>query len=149
MVGRFAGAAALLLSLLSLVAGCNDSKPYHDLAQKNLQIRTTAGGARMTLEVHSLGDSCTRKYEGFVSLDQPLVELGLPPDKPSLLVFEFQRTGVLSSDAPVKKEVQMLPRTGQRYELRVAYKDPIHDIELREIDLRTGADREIDTRRRC
>lgn len=138
---RAAIAAALLLSI---AAGCTDRKPYQDLPDKNLRVMTMTP-APIAVEVHSLGDSCTRKYEGYISLDRPLVEVGLPQDKSSLLVFEFPKAG----DAPIKKEVQLLPRTGNRYELRVSYKEPIHEIELREIDPRAGTDREIDTRRRC
>jgi len=142
------GRTALALSL-ALAAGCTDSKPYPDLPEKNLKVMTVTAGGRVALEVHSLGEGCTRKYEGFVALDRPLIELGLPADRASLLVFEFHRGGLLPADTPIKKEVQALPRAGNRYELRVAYKDSIHDIELREIDLRAGTDREIDTRRRC
>jgi hypothetical protein len=139
-----ASRAAFAALVLGLAGGCTDSKPYQGVPDKNLQVRIMTP-ASIAVEVHSLGESCTRKYEGFVSLDRSIVEVGLPAEKSSLLVFEFLRAG----DASIKKEVQLLPRAGNRYELRVAYKDPIHDIELREIDSRTGADREIDTRRSC
>jgi hypothetical protein len=143
-VARTAAVAALALGL----AGCTESRPYPNLPEKNLQVRTATDGGRVVLEVHSLDRSCTANYEGFVALDKPLVELGLPSDKPAVLVFEFQRAG-RSAEAPTRKEVHLLPRAGKRYEMRVAYKESIYDFELRELDPRTGTDREIDTRRRC
>jgi len=132
----------------ALAAGCTESRPYPDLPEKNLQVRTATDGGRVILEVHSLDASCTANYEGFVTLDKPLIEVGLPSGKPTVLVFEFHRAG-RSAEAPTRKEVHLLPRPGNRYEMRVAYKESIYDFELRELDPRTGTDREIDTRRRC
>ena len=143
-VARTAAVAVLALGL----AGCTESRPYANLPEKNLQVRTATDGGRVVLEVHSLDGSCTTSYEGFVALDKPLVEVGLPSGKPAVLVFDFQKAG-RGTEAPIRKEVHLLPRAGNRYEARVAYKESIYDIELRELDPRTGTDREIDTRRRC
>lgn len=109
-------------------------------------MRTTSAGGHVALDVYSLNASCNTRYEGYVALDKPAVEIGLPAGKPTLLVFEFRR----GQDAhSIKKEVQISPRAGNRYEANVAYKSAIYDIELREIDPRTGTDLELDTRRRC
>jgi hypothetical protein len=136
-------AAALLL------AGCAGSKPYPDLAQKNLQVRTAAVGANVAMGVHRLDDKCFAHYEGAVTLDRPLIDVGLPPGGQSLLVFEFYSSSLLSGSSSTKKEARLLPRPGYRYEARVSYKDALYDVELREIDLRTGSSRELDTRRGC
>jgi len=130
--------------LLLFAAGCDQPRPYADLPEKNLSVRTVVTNGRVELDMHSLDRSCDDHYEGFVALDRPVVGVGLPMGKRALLVFSFH-----SSDTPIKKEIQIVPREGSRYEVRVSYKDSIYDIEVREIDPRTGAEREIDTLRRC
>ena len=78
------------------------------------------------------------------NLDRPAEDVGLPTDRPSVLVFEFRNPSVSN-----KKEVQVTPRAGYRYEARVTLKDAIYGIELREINLSSGANREIDAQRGC
>ena len=129
---------------LCLLAGCSDRRPYEGTAYKNLQVRTVSTSGSVALDVYSLDAKCSATYEGFVVLDRPVVEVGLPPARPSLLVFEFRDPNVSN-----KKEVQVIPRVTYRYEVRVALKGAIYDIELREIDPRSGADRELDTSRHC
>ena len=131
--------AALILGLV----GCDASRPYTGEAEKNVRIRTSAGSGRIALDVFSLNSGCEATYLGYVALDRPLVEVGLPAGRASLLVFQFEGT------TSIKKEVQLVPLAGNRYEAYAAYKDSIYDIELREIDPRTGANRELDGRRRC
>jgi hypothetical protein len=140
-VARALSAGILALCLL---AGCSDRRPYEGAGYKNLQVRTASTSGTVALDVYSLDAKCNATYEGFVILDRPVVEVGLPAARPSLLVFEFHNPNVTN-----KKELQVVPRVTYRYEVRVALKGSIYDIELREIDPRTGADREIDTSRRC
>ena len=137
-------ARALFAAVLAFgAAGCQEPPhPYAGQPEKNLQVRAVMIGAgSMALEIHG----CRGAYEGFVPLDQSPVEVGLPSDRGSKLVFEFRNPSVSN-----KKEVEIAPRPGYRYEIRVSLKDAIHDIELREIDPRSGASRELDTTsRRC
>ena len=140
----------LVGALLTLsVAACGSAKHYADLPEKNLQVRIAATGARVVMGVHALDSKCAADYEGVVALDRPLVEVGLPPGRPSLLVFEFYSSSLLSGSSSTKKEARLVPRPGYRYEARVSYKDALYDVELREVDPRGGAGRELDTRRRC
>ena len=131
--------AALILGL----AGCDASRPYTGEAEKNVRIRASASSGRIALDVFGLNSGCEATYLGYVALDRPVVELGLPAGRASLLVFQFE------GGTSIKKEVQLVPKPGNRYEAYAAYKDSIYDIELREIDPRTGANRELDGRRRC
>lgn len=139
---RAAIAAAVLAA--GLTAACNDTRPYAGTGDKNLQIKTTVARGQISLDVFKLDSGCkAATYEGAVALDQPMVEVGLPVGRPSLLVFEFR------GSTSIKKEVQLVPRAGIRYEANVAYTGAIHDIELREIDPRTGTYRELEGRRGC
>ena len=142
-------ARALAVAALVAAAGCASTKPFADLPEKNLQVRTAAVGASVVMGVHSLDSKCFAEYEGVVTLDRPVVEVGLPPSRPSLLVFEFYTLGIFSGSRSIKKEARLQPRPGYRYEARVTYKDALYGVELREIDPRTGSGRELDTRRGC
>jgi len=135
--------------LLAAATGCGSTKHYADLPEKNLQVRSTLSGARAVLGVHSLNSNCATDYEGVVSLDRATVDVGLPVGRQSLLVFEFYSSSLLTGSTSTKHEARIVPRRGYRYVARVTYKDALYDVELREIDPRSGAARELDTRRRC
>jgi hypothetical protein len=136
----------VLLAAMALgLAACDVSQPYSGVAETNMQVRTNVTSGRIALDVMSVSNRCETAYLGYVALDRPVVEIGLPVGRPSLLVFQFEGKG----NTPIKKEVQVTPRTGNRYEATVTYKASIYDIELREIDPRAGTYHELDGRRRC
>jgi len=134
--------ALLSVLVLGVVAGCGEPHPYAGLPEKNLQVYSLAALAgSVALEIHT----CRGAYEGSVALAGAPVDIGLPADRPSKLVFEFRNPSVSN-----RKEIEIAPRPGYRYEVRASLKDAIHDIELREIDPRSGSNRELDTTsRRC
>ena len=140
---------SLAVLAVALAAGCAGTRHYASLPEKNLQIRSSLSGAEAVMGVHRLDQKCAAQYEGVVELDQPVVEVGLPPGRPSLLVFEFYGSSFLSGSHSIKKEAPLMPRPGYRYEARVSYKDSLYDVQLREIDPRSGASRELETRLRC
>jgi hypothetical protein len=134
---------------LAVAAGCGSTKHYADLPEKNLQINASLSGSKAVMGVHRLDAQCRTEYEGVVELDRPRVDVGLPAGRASLLVFEFYGSSFLSGSHSIKQEARLVPRPGYRYEARVSYKDSLYDVELREIDPRSGAGRELDSRRRC
>ena len=137
-----------LLALSALVlAGCEATRYYSGPSEKNLKVQASLSGTRAVMGVHRL-EGCTVQYEGVVDLDRPVVEVGLPPGRPTVLVFEFYSSGLLSGNTSIKKEAMVQPRPGYRYEARVNYKDALYDVQLWETDPR-GAGRELDIRRRC
>jgi len=139
----------LAVLALALAAGCSGTKVYSDLPEKNLQVRTSLSGTKAAMGVHRLDAQCAAFYEGFIELDRPAIEVGLPPGRPSLLVFEFYGSSFFSGSHSIKQEARIVPRPGYRYEARVTYKDSLYNVELREIDPRSGAARELDVRRGC
>jgi hypothetical protein len=143
MSARTFAAAALL------VAGCASTQHYADLPNKNLQVRTRAQGVSVVMGVHRLDDQCFAHYEGMVQLDRPVADVGLPAGRASLLVFEFYSFGIFSGNHSLKRDARLSPRQGYRYEAAVTYKDSLYGVELFEIDPRTGARRELETRRGC
>ena len=128
------------------LAACGSTQPYPDLPGKTLQVRTAATGTSVVMGVHRLDAKCFAHYEGAVTLDRPVIDVGLPPERMSLLVFEFYSFSLLSGSRGLKREARLLPRAGYRYEARVTYKDALYSVDLFEIDPR-GAARELETGR--
>ena len=136
------------LAALALAA-CGGTQQYAGPAEKNLKVLTSAVGASVVMGVHRLDEKCFARYEGTVTLDRPTVEVGLPAGRLSLLVFEFYSLSVFSGSRSIRREAKLAPRPGYRYEALVTYKDSLYNVELHEIDPRSGARRELDVRRGC
>jgi len=132
---------------LALLAGCEATRYYSGTSEKNLKVSSSLSGTRAVMGVHRL-DGCSTVYEGIVELDKPVVDVGLPPGRPTVLVFEFYSSSLLMGNTSIKKEAMVQPRPGYRYEASVSYKDALYDVQLWEYAPR-GAGRELDTRRRC
>ena len=137
-------AAALALAL---AAGCEATRYYRGPAEKNLQVQASISGTKAVMGVHRL-EGCTTQYEGIVDLDRPMVDVGLPLGRPTVLVFEFYSSSLISGNTSIKKEAMLQPRPGYRYLAAVNYKDALYDVQVWEYDPR-GARREVDIRRRC
>ena len=140
---------ALCVMALLAAAGCGSSPPYTGPADKNLQVLTSAQGVGVVMGVHRLDDKCFAHYEGVVTLDRPVIDVGLPPGRLSLLVFEFYGSSIFTGSRSLKREAKITPRAGYRYDAIVIYKDSLYSVDLLEIDPRTGSKRELDTRRGC
>jgi len=141
-------ACALVLCGAGLLAGCGGTIRYPEAAEKNLHIRieTSSGSAfssvKAVLGVHAVDARCGLKYEGMVALDRPQVQVGIPADRLSYLVFEFASSSFLGgSRGSIAYETLLRPRVGRSYEVRVSYKNDIYDVVIRE---RGKAGREID-----
>ena len=134
-----------------LLAACAGHRPYSAGYDKNLTVRAAVeSGTRAAVDVYSVDAQCRAEHEGRVALDGPRVEVGLPQGRASLLVFEFAGSGFLGSRrTSITTQALLVPRAGRRYEARVSYKDDIYNVEVRELDPRTGASREVDSRSRC
>jgi len=134
----------------SLVAGCSGIKTYPDTGAKNLHVRTEAssGSARMrvAVHIHQVDANCRTEYQGTVQLNEPSVLIGIPPDRPSYLVFVFSGSSFLSGSSSINYATLLSPRAGQSYDARASYKDSIYHVEIRETDPRRSASREIERR---
>ena len=141
--------AVVAALLAAAVAGCGGAQQYTDLPDKNLRVLTSAQGTSVVMGIHHLDEKCFAHYEGVVQLDRQTVNVGLPTMRRSLLVFEFYSTSFFTGTRSLKREAKITPRAGYRYEAQVVYKDSLYGIDLFEVDLKTGARRELDIRRGC
>lgn len=141
----------LAAAALGLLAACGGHRPYAADYSKNLFLRISVQpGMRAAADVYSVDASCRAEPQGRVALDRPAVEIGLPAGRASLLVIEFAGSGFLGSRrTSMTRNVMFTPRPGLRYEARVDYRDNLYSVELKEIDPRSGASRDVDIRSRC
>ena len=146
--------AAALAFLLALLAGCSGLRSYPDRPEKNLQVRTrTDSGSmfssvRASLSISKVDAQCRTEYEGTVDLKRESVQLGVPVDRWSYLVFHFSSSGFLSSTRSTMEQATLLkPRAGYRYDVEVTYRDDTYNVLIKESRTGKGDGRDIALRR--
>lgn len=141
---------ACWLLAVGLIAGCSGIKTYPDTPVKNLLIRTEAASGsafssmRVALHIHSVDANCRTEYQGTVQLGGSSVEIGIPPEQPSYLVFTFFGSSFLgSSRSSISYDTLLRPRAGFRYDVKASYKNNIYNVEIQEADPRRSRSRAI------
>ena len=140
-----------LLIAVSLLTGCSGIKPYPNTLTKNLRIRTeTESGSifskvRADVEIYRVDESCQIKYEGNVSLDKPLVEVGIPSDRLSYLVFTFSSSSFFAgTSGTISRNTLLKPLADYNYDIKVSYKEDIYNVMIQETNPRKSKSREIE-----
>lgn len=130
---------AVLLMAVILLAGCSLTRPYADTPQKNLTIWTTTdsgflSSVRASVDIYEVDDTCQTEYLGTVKLHKPQVEVGIPVDKTSYLVFVFGSSSFLAnSSGTTNYDTLLKPQAGYDYYIDVSYKDDIYNVVMREM----------------
>ena len=131
-------AAAVLLAAVGLT-GCSSLKPYPNDLEKNLVIRTDADAGSMfskvraDVDIFGINADCETEYRGTVSLNESSVEVGIPPDKLSYMVFVFSNSSfLLGSSSTMSHETLLEARTGYSYDIKVSYIDDIYNVAISE-----------------
>jgi len=97
------------------------------------------------LGVHAVDARCKLTYEGYVDLDRPLVQVGIPAERLSYLVFEFASSSFLGGTrGSISQETLLRPRSGANYDVKVAYKNELYEVAIRETPPRGGRPRDIE-----
>jgi hypothetical protein len=143
--------AAVCLLGAGFLAGCSGIKTYPDTSPRNLFVKTEArsgsafGSVRVSVHIHQVDASCRTEYLGTVQLNDPAVEIGLPPDRPSYLVFNFHSSSFLGgSTGSINYETLLRPRAGYTYDATARYAEGIYHVVIRESGARGSAGREIE-----
>lgn len=146
--------AAAPTLLIGLLAACSGIKPYPDIPEKNLQVRTsTESGSifskvRASLSISRVDAQCGTEYEGTVDLKRESMRVGIPVERWSYLVFHFSSSGFLSSTSSTMSQSTLLkPRAGYRYDVEVIYRDDTYNVVIHESRSQKGDGREIALRR--
>jgi hypothetical protein len=140
--------------LVGLLAGCSGIKTYPNSLDKNLQVRTSTDSGsifsrvRASLSISRVDAQCRTEYEGTVKLGQGAVQVGIPSERWSYLVFDFSSSGLLSSTSSTMGQATLLkPRAGYRYDVDATYHDDIYNVVIRESRAGASDGRDIAVRR--
>ena len=141
--------AACLLGA-GLLAGCSGIKTYPDTSPKNLVVKTEArsgsvlGSVRVSVHIHEVDASCRTQYLGTVQLSEPTVEIGIPPERPSYLVFNFHSSSFLGgTSGSINYETLLRPRAGFTYDATARYANGIYYVSIQESGARGSPGREV------
>jgi hypothetical protein len=153
-MNRLFGRASILLACLwtaAFIAGCSGLKPYQNTPHNNLHIRTAAdsgswfSSVHAAVDIHGVGTDCQTVYEGTVQLNQPTIDIGIPPNRWSQLVFVFATTSFLGNrSGSITHETFLKPRSGYQYVVQVTYRDDMYNVAVRETHPSSSVSREIE-----
>lgn len=142
---------SVTLLAYSLLVSCSGIKTYQNTTVKNLHIKTeTDSGSvfsnvQAAVDVYRVNTHCEIEYEGTVQLNNFSVDVGIPSDRLSYLVFVFHSSGFLASSSGTTSYNTLLkPRPGYSYDIKVSYRDDIYNVVIQELDPSTKASREIE-----
>ena len=135
-----------LVVAAGLLAACSGIKSYPDASPKNLVVRPELSKVRAALHIHRVKADCSTEYQGTVQLDRPTVQVGIPPERLSYLVLEFDSSSFLGGRSTTSVGTLLRPRSGYAYEAEARYRDSIYSVVIREIDSRRASSREIPRR---
>ncbi|HKY70822.1 MAG TPA: hypothetical protein VJL88_02795 [Nitrospira sp.] len=126
-------------------------KPYQNTPDNNLHIRTTAdsgswlSSVRVAVDIHRVTPVCKAEYEGTVQLDRPTIDVGIPPNRWSRLVFVFAGSSFLANrSGSITYETLLQPRSGYHYEVNVTYRDDMYNVVVRETHPNSSVSHEVE-----
>ena len=150
--GNATGLCIAVILLTGLLAGCSGLRPYPNTLAKNLHIRTeTDSGSvfqkvRAAVDIFSVTADCKTEYRGTVKLKGPSVEVGIPPNELSYMVFVFFNSAFLGSKSSMSHDTLLKTRAGYDYDIKVNYRDDIYSVTIEERRPRRSKGREIELR---
>jgi hypothetical protein len=136
-----------------ILSGCSGLRPYPNDLERNVVIRTVSDSGSVfskvgvDVDIFSVEANCETEYLGTVDLSDPSVEIGIPPDRLSYMVFVFSNSSFLgSSRSTLSHEALVEARAGYHYDIRVSYVDDLYNVAISETDPRTTGERKIAVR---
>ena len=137
----------------TLLAGCFGVKTYQNTPDDNLHVRTATdsdsffSSVRAAVDIHRVSTDCTTDYEGTVQLNRPTIDIGVPPNRWSRLVFVFDSSSFWANrSGTITYETLLKPRSGYHYQVVVTYMDDIYNVAVRETHPSSSVSREIERR---
>ena len=142
---------ALAFGISSLLSACSGIKTYDNSLKKNLYVRTaTDSGSwfsrvRIAVDINRVGEKCAVEYEGTVQLTEPSIEIGIPSDRWSHLVFVFASFSFWANrSGTITYETLLKPRPYYHYDAAVSYRDEMYSVAIREVAPNRSTGRELD-----
>lgn len=132
--------------LFALVAGCSGIRTYPQSSPTNMLVGTDVSTVEAALDIHEVGADCRAAYRGTVKLDKASIAVGIPVDRLSYLMFNFESSSFLRGSSSSSVGTLLKPRPGYSYEVQVGYRDDIYNVTVRETDARKSFSRELPRR---
>ncbi len=130
----------LLMFLTGLLANCSTFKPYPNHFGKNVHIweKTDTGSILTTMEVAvdilSVSPRCETAYEGTVFLENGPVDIGIPVNRYSYLIFSYDTSSFLGPAlGKVVHGTILKARPGYTYDIKMSYDTDVYYAEIQEI----------------
>jgi hypothetical protein len=127
------------------VVGCaTTEQAYRTTEEKNLRIeakteRSSFGKVRSTfLYVYEVDRRCETNYLGYVRLDKPVIEIGLPTGKLLMLTADFVAT------ARNRYSYLLQPQPGYDYVADILHREKLYKFTLMERSRGSGTKRVIE-----
>ncbi len=140
----------VLITIILLVQGCSELKPYPPQKYKNLTISTDISSDSLfssvnaEVDIFSINKSCNKEYKGALYLDNASISTGLESNTMHYLSFIFSSSSFLwNNNSSTNYPFFIKPKNGYTYDFVVSYKDSIYNVELFEVNNK-GKRREID-----
>lgn len=137
----------------TLLVSCFGVKTYQNTPDNNLHVRTAVDSSsffsslRAAVEIHRVGADCTTDYEGTIQLNKPTIDIGIPPNRWSYLVFVFASSSFWANrSGTITYETLLKPRIGYHYQVMVSYKDDMYNVAVRETHPSGPGSREMERR---
>jgi hypothetical protein len=137
----------------TFLAGCFGVKTYQNTPDNNLHVHTATdsgsifSSVRAAVDIHRVTTDCTTDYEGTVQLNRPTIDIGVPLNRWSRLVFVFDSFSFWANrSGTMTYETLLKPRSGYHYQVVVTYKDDIYNVAVRETHPSSSVSREIERR---
>lgn len=146
------GQALTLLLVLSLLTACSGIKTYPNTMDKNLHVTTETDSGSVfsslntSVDIYQVKADCTIEYTGSVQLDSQSVDIGIPTERSSYLVFVFASSGFFSNSSMTSYDTLLRPRKGYNYNAKVSYMDDIYNVVMQETPTHTTKNRVIDAK---
>src|SRR6478736_2672 len=126
---QFSTRDSIILAVLgtaTFLADCSGLKPYQNSD-------SWFSSVRAAVDIHRLTADCRTEYEGTVQLNRLTIDVGIPLNKWSQLVFVFASSSFLANrSGSITYETLLKPRSGYQYEIKVTYRDDMYNVIVRE-----------------
>lgn len=128
-----------------VLTGCSYTKPYPDMAKKNLTVYTNMKskknmtGVDVNLHIWKHMSEKDKVYLGTVGLEEsPIMKLGIPEVHWIEFIVEIVKPG-----GQIKENHFIKPRSGYTYQVDIEYNDKYYNVEIYETDTSKNRTRKI------
>ncbi|MEN8302983.1 MAG: hypothetical protein ABFQ64_02785, partial [Campylobacterota bacterium] len=108
----------------------------------NIATQTDSGSffssVSASVDIYKVNSDCSTKYSGTLGLDSSSIDVGIPIDDLTYMVFVFSSSGFLSNSSSTTTYATLLKaKQDYFYSANVTYLDSIYNVEINEVSAKT------------